>query len=538
MGVSRSITQSPRAYDLATFTAAQLGARLAAGANAALRTNLRTAQQDQGWHFHIHPNEEDEDLSAADIRFGFDIGDIRRHGAIADGATDCTDAIQTTLDCFRHATFPYDGGDYLVTEEILISHNNTCIEGDGRFGTRILFVPTANGACFKFENSGTTINQCSMSNVAIWSTDGTYKKTAIELVDISGCSFWNITIGGTVAIGSSGFWSGGSGTGSIGVHTRGRDTSGFFMLKAYCDSPIVISANPNDPAISIDHFNFHDTFLAGAGHPCVTIQAGVVLTQTSFTGHAAWVLGTGGLYWVDATSPGTSNGLRIDNLRYENCEDLTKYMVHIDVGSSLQKLMINGGQTALCRGFYLRNIDTSLITGFDFQVTGYEAMNANATCDQIILTGCFWQTGTTASLTGLTVINAMPSNTSMPLPSTGYIMPTPSTPYQEINQCTQAGNPVTLAANAKVVIGATTQTGRVDIVDDTDFVYGSFELRGTNHATSQIYDVSNFFSPTGGTADQLNVFWDATALAGVGAYVIENKYASSKTVRFTLTGRA
>lgn len=73
-------TQSPRAYDNLNLTAALLGARFASGANAAMRANLRTALQDVGYRFGVHPSETATGLVAADISFGFDIGDPRRYG--------------------------------------------------------------------------------------------------------------------------------------------------------------------------------------------------------------------------------------------------------------------------------------------------------------------------------------------------------------------------------------------------------------------------------------------------------------------------
>jgi len=80
--------QSPKAYDLQNLSASQLGTRLAAGANAALRGNIATALQDSGNRFQIDPRETTAGLIEANLTFGFDVGDVRRYGAVMDGSTD------------------------------------------------------------------------------------------------------------------------------------------------------------------------------------------------------------------------------------------------------------------------------------------------------------------------------------------------------------------------------------------------------------------------------------------------------------------
>ena len=71
--------QSPRAYDLNNLGAAALGARLEAGANAALRANIRATLQDSGYRYRITPLETAAGFVDADLIFGFDPGDVRRY---------------------------------------------------------------------------------------------------------------------------------------------------------------------------------------------------------------------------------------------------------------------------------------------------------------------------------------------------------------------------------------------------------------------------------------------------------------------------
>lgn len=110
--------QSPKAYDLQNLQAAQLGTRLAAGANAALRGNLRTALQDSAYLYKIHPSETAAGLVDANLTFGFEVGDVRRYGADPTGAADSTTAFKNAYAAATAAggllllTIP--GGNYTI----------------------------------------------------------------------------------------------------------------------------------------------------------------------------------------------------------------------------------------------------------------------------------------------------------------------------------------------------------------------------------------------------------------------------------------
>ncbi|HXI52366.1 MAG TPA: hypothetical protein VNH84_12700 [Candidatus Saccharimonadales bacterium] len=96
--------QSPKAYDLANLQGAALGARLAAAAGATMRANLRTALQDTGFRYKIHPSETAQGLTEVNLTFGFDPGDVRRYGAVADGVTNDGPAFQTAIYVARQTT--------------------------------------------------------------------------------------------------------------------------------------------------------------------------------------------------------------------------------------------------------------------------------------------------------------------------------------------------------------------------------------------------------------------------------------------------
>ncbi len=75
----------------------QIGARLAAAANSTIRGNVRTALQDQGYRYKIHPAETAAGLTDAQLTFGFDPLTLERYGADPTGAADSTAAITALL---------------------------------------------------------------------------------------------------------------------------------------------------------------------------------------------------------------------------------------------------------------------------------------------------------------------------------------------------------------------------------------------------------------------------------------------------------
>lgn len=97
----------------------QIAARLAAGASAQVRSNLRAARQDSGYAYVIHPLETAVGLTESALKFGFDPGDARRYGFVGDGVTDDTAALQTLFTVCQQgmvARVPFSGtGKYIVS---------------------------------------------------------------------------------------------------------------------------------------------------------------------------------------------------------------------------------------------------------------------------------------------------------------------------------------------------------------------------------------------------------------------------------------
>jgi hypothetical protein len=463
------------------------------------------------------------------------------YGADPTGSADSTDAILLAVAAGgSNCAIYFPTGTYKVTSQILISNDRVHIYGDGQYATTIMFAPTANSTLFKFQQGNTTINQGSVRDLAIRSNDNTYVKYALHFIDISNYSVSNVAIGGGVAVGNSGFWTDPTYS-SYGIYIQGRDSTGFNQVICFADKPIVVGPNPNEgsPAvqISIDHFNFNNFFLGATFNPCITFTSGVVATQVSFTGFQAWVLGEGGFYWVDATTPGASNGLSFENVRYENNRDQSTYFMHIAAASGVQNVQVSGGQTGFTNGFNLRHISQISIDSFYYSQpgTGGIAMTTNAAdVNEINLNGCYWVSGSTASLGGMVVQNQEASWTSGPLPGTGQLLQplANSGTYNQTFETTLGSKVNILAIDAVLGIGSLTTTG-LFVVTSRNNTTALYSLNGGAGTTTEISDASGLYSPTAGNAGTLNIYWSG----GNSRYEIQNKIGSEQTIQFLRAGR-
>ena len=431
----------------------------------------------------------------------------------------------------------FPAGTYAVDAQITIANDRVNLIGAGKYATTITFQPTANGTLFKFIANATTINQGSICDLAIRSDDNTYVKYAMHFVDISGYKISNVVIGGGVAVGNAGFWTDPTYS-SYGIYIQGRDTTSFTDITVFADKPIVVGANPNvgGVQISIDHFNFNNCYLGATYNPCIIFAPGVVATQVSFTGYQAWILGEGGFYWVDTTTPGASNGLSFENVRYENNRDQSTYFMHIESTSGVQNVQVSGGQFGYTNGFYLRGLTQIALNSIFYSVAGTSgvAMNANANVFEINLNDCYWATGSTASLTGLQVQHQEGSWTSGPLPGTGYILASlaNSGTYNEVFETTLGSSINVLAIDAVLGIGSSTTTG-LFVVTSRNNTTALYSLNGGAATTNEISDTSGLYSPTANNAGTLNVYWSA----GNSRYEIQNKIGSEQTIQFLRIGR-
>lgn len=450
---------------------------------------------------------------------------------------DVTSALQAWIDSLDDkATGVLPAGAYLISDTLTVSQNRVHLKGAGSWATEFRFQPTANAACLELTAGASVLFQGSVSGISFYSTDSTYEKIAIDMLDTSGYLIDDIVVGGSVvAVPGSTFWSGGAG-GSIALRTQGREACVLSRLYMYADRPIVIAVNPNN-SISIDHFHFTDLYLAASDYPCITVDTGVNLTQVTFDGYQIWAVGTYGFYWNDTTTVGVSIGLHFNHVRTEQGTDNTAWQFYISHNYGLQNVtfdQIYGGSDR--NGYYLRKCENVSINDSQYVGTTYVGLNADATVKGLRGRNTFWQAGSTATLAGQRPITLSPKS-----PSTGALPP--DFDYQEsvINNRTLRtglsifgsnaadGTPVSMTSGSTQIVASNNATGQLFISTQENFT-AVFNLNGTDHTTTERDDAAGVFSTTAGTATSYNVYHDGSN------YVIQNNRASTWRVGWLLIG--
>ena len=438
---------------------------------------------------------------------------VKDFGAVGDGAADDTAAIQAAIDSkngYLGVYFP--AGTYKITSQITLAYDRYDLYGEAG-ATKILFTPTANAVCFVFDRTNQNSAQNTMRDFLFYSNDTTYTKTAIALYSITQCLFENIQ---TIYP----HWSGGAG--SIFLRIYGRELSAFRGLDVFADKPIVISPIPsayNPSGIGCDHFHFSDCYLAAMGsYPIVTIETGTLVTQLTFDGYQAWIGGTYGLYWNDTTSTGVSEGIVLANIRWEQTADATKQAVYINHSYGVQGVTVRNSYSGDRAGIYLRKVDNALIDTCYFVYPG-EVLNIDSSCRSVYINNCFWQTGTTSSITGQRALYARPTAYGS-TPSDAFYIPETDNYLAEIHDGVISGKDqsVTNTSTISLLPAASSPYIYVAIISSSEGNNAIFSINGNVHSTNLIADPQSVFSTTKGTASKTNIYWDATS----GTYQLEN----------------
>jgi len=449
------------------------------------------------------------------------------------GTTDMTTAIQNAINSFGsgNGRVEFAAETYLVTSTITVAQDRIHLVGQGMHATKIKFEPTANDTCFSFTKGASVLYQGSLRDMAFYSADKTYVKTAIDISDTSGFLVENISISGDTA-GGLAIWSDGTNA-SIGINTKGREFGLFNYLYLTANKPIVMSSNPNS-TIDVDHYNFTNLYLTGdTNNPLITVDTGINLTNAIFDGAQAWVGGTYGFYWSDTTTSQTSNTLTFKNIRTEQGTGATNYSIYLSHNYGIYNVSIKNCYFDIARyALYFRNTDNLTFDNVHYDGTG-EALNVDSTVDLIEIRNCFWQASSTTTMTGQRQIWGIPK-----FPSSGALS---SNAIYEDNTTTQTRNMVlggalgqetiTLAAAGTQGLGANTMAG-ILIVTDSTYNSAIFHLDGTGTTVTELHDTNTAFSTTASTASSTNIYWSA----GNSQYEIENNTGAQASYRINLLG--
>ena len=339
------------------------------------------------------------------------------YGAVGDGSTDDTQAIQDAVDAGPNIKVYFPKGIYKITSTITISEMSVYLYGDGGLASELRFVPTGADVMFHVQAPASAVYyRGGMKDLFFSSNDFSYVKTGILLEDISEYRLHGLTCHDSV-FGTG--WSDTSTKSSIFLHTTGRDTLSVRDCQFTADLPLLIDQNPNTlrtQVLDADHFNFHNMYLlctVNTAMPCVRVTNGVNFSDLSFTGYQPWVRpGGNGFELIDTTNNSIASlNLIFDGVGFEQAQGTpgTDFSFRIDKTGTNN---INGinfrnfGCAVEINGFYLRgcdriNFDQGYVVG---TYSGQVVLNANGTCDDLDSRNVDWQgndSDAVATTTGL-----------------------------------------------------------------------------------------------------------------------------------------
>jgi hypothetical protein len=465
-----------------------------------------------------------------------DVVSVKDFGAVGDGVADDTAAIQAAIT----ATNPTSGGGvylpsgtYKVTSTINVANQRVTICGDG-VSTNILFVPTSDDVCFNFDAGSVLLVQCAMQDICFYSTDTTYAKTAILLVDISSCVFSNIQT-------KSPHWHGGTG-GSTFLYIRGRDTTTISNLNVFADKPIRIGTIPaphTAAGIGCDHFNISNCYLGNivSAYPIVTIDTGVNVTNVTIDGYQAWVGGTYGLYWDDTTAVQASSSLSISNVRWEQQSGTTGWMVYINRTQQLQQLRLANMYGGLStNGISIQNCFDFTIDQV-FYVGTQTGLNIDSTCSRGVIeyvinnpSALFTNSGTSiqgAIRRGSNTFSFMPGN--KPSGAVEQIW----NPSKTLGFSQTQPKAIVLAPSTIINFSTNAASG-ILLLHINGGASSVMAVNGTANSTRLLVQSDVGWFGIAAAAANINIYWDG----GTSMYKIQNNTLNTHTLYVTMMGKS
>lgn len=329
---------------------------------------------------------------------------VKDYGAIGDGSTDDTVAIQAAITACGAAdggTVLLPPGNYKVTATIFMPLGGVHLRGSSTM-TIITFAPTANDVCLHVGLGATSaILFPRITDLRIYSADTAYNKTAIVYENARIGSIERIFINGPLTSGTT-MWTGGTGLGSVGIQTKGHEMCVFKDLQIQADSPLQISADTLTPGQGADHFNFHNcAFVSRSTFACVTIDSNLQVSDTHFSGTQPWVGGKYGIYWVDTATAAISQRITFDGVRSEQSTDVTGYFAYIEHNFGIQQLTFRDCRPDITsNGFHFRKCVYVTIDGCSYPGT-LVGMDATAAANgyTIDIRNSFFDNATTMTFT-------------------------------------------------------------------------------------------------------------------------------------------
>lgn len=465
-----------------------------------------------------------------------DLATVMDFGAVGNGTADDTGAFVNALASFSGSGSLYvPPGTYKITSTITIPER-VKVFGAGRFSTTLLFVPSANDTLLEVSNGASMIDQAYLGDMALTSSDTTHTKIALNIIDGNAIVVERIAILGTTTVGGTYTWTGAN---SIGIKLNGRQLLQFRDIDVSADKPWSIAANPHN-IISLDHCNFHNIYATANGNPVWSVDFGAsddaYISNSHWTGAQAWVRGTHGFYWNDGSASTTSSyALTFFGIRTEQGEADNNYMIYIapPAAHPVYGISIKGayGGTETTgherRGFYFRNAKAIKLDNIIYTSASAESLNIDSTVVGVRASECFWQAGSTATLSGQRYVDASPFD-----PNTGALSPSftldasANTKATKFSEVAHSSPSITLADGAETSILGANAVGTLSVHTNNGAAFSAVIAGGSFSTTTTL----GSWSTTYNNAGTMNVCYNG------GVYKIQNKTGSSRNVRWDLAG--
>jgi hypothetical protein len=482
-------------------------------------------------------------IAARDIILAASATLVDAYGALGDGSTDDTAAVQAAADAAgMHGRVVFTAGkNYRIVGGVVLKHLYQSWWG---YGATLTFAPTANDkALISVKATGdVSIWGAAIHGLRITSSDTAYSKTAIDIFDARICALENIIITGNTgveAVPGSGLvntWTGGAK--STGIRIRGRELIATKNLYIAADQPLRLSPC-SDPlaasfGVGFDQSNLHNTILIAYQNPKILIDDGTIISQIKFSGYLSLNRGRQGILWHDTTTATASNGLIIEDMRSEQEENAADYVIDIQrSAATLQNLRIVGGYWGVhSNGVRLQKSER---VRFESITHGGStvALSVDATVQGIVATNCLWQAGATSVLTGQRMVYGVAKPiTASPLPPTFELQPATVEKRNGVFGNAISEAPFTLADNAVAPINTANERPQgLLVVTDERGISALFLCHGNQGIVSEVADPLGFYTNgAGGTGT--NVYWSAANLR----YEIENKSGGSRNYKIAVFG--
>lgn len=365
---------------------------------------------------------------------------VSEYGAVGDGVTDDTAAIQAAITAAGAGVVYFPAGNYYVTDTLTIATNYVHIRTAGLYATRFVFGPSSAKSLFKFTAGASEIAGCSIGGLVIdGKTGNTQTKTGIEIVDGSGFHVYDVWIDPGQA--------GNFKNSSIGIHLRGKELTTIERIRITADIPVLLDVDPNSASVGCDHIHISDTFLEptrGTSGACLTIANGVPVSNLTIDGYNGWIVGKYGLYWNDTTSPTVHFNVRLQGIRCEQADDTTGFSFYVNTTVGIQNVQfVDDYMASATSGIHINNTTELLISTsvFGTNNAALKHLDISGGVADLFITGCYWQINTLATTTGLTLVTAAPQilNASALPPTAWYSdSTTASAQYQWITTAIKA----------------------------------------------------------------------------------------------------